>query len=51
MTAAANTWETVTITYTAAASTEEIYIWWEAYATTATDFFHVNPASLTVTVT
>jgi hypothetical protein len=51
MTAAANTWETVTVSYTADASDEEIYIWWEAYATTATDFFHVNPESLTVTVT
>jgi len=50
MTAAANTWETVTITYTATASDEHIYIWWEAYATSATDFFHVNPESLTVTV-
>jgi hypothetical protein len=52
MTAAANTWETVTVSFTTLASSEEIYIYWECSAnTTATEFFHVNPESLTVTVT
>jgi hypothetical protein len=52
MTAAANTWETVTVSFTTLASSEEIYIFWECSAnTTATEFFHVNPESLTVTVT
>lgn len=51
MTAAANTWETVTVSFTALASSEEIYIFWECSAnTTATEFFHVNPESLTITV-
>jgi hypothetical protein len=51
MTAAANTWETVTVSFTTLASSEEIYIYWECSAnTTATEFFHVNPESLTVTV-
>jgi hypothetical protein len=51
MTAAADTWETVTVSFTTLASSEEIYIFWECSAnTTATEFFHVNPESLTVTV-
>jgi hypothetical protein len=52
MTAAANTWETVTVSFTALSSSEEIYIFCECSAnTTATESFHVNPESLTVTVT
>jgi hypothetical protein len=51
MTASADTWETVTVSFTTLASSEEIYIFWECSAnTTATEFFHVNPESLTVTV-
>lgn len=50
MTAAANTWETVTVSFTSLASSEELYLWWECSASSATDFFHINMESLNVTV-